>query len=77
MRRPRSTISARRRLSRSSPYAAFGGKRDLLLLALVSYSEHSTARIAEPLAKRPIRKTPAGLAQLFIDQVVARPDRSG
>jgi len=64
-------------LSRSSLYAAFGDKRDLLLQSIDLYSDRGVARFLAALSTRPIR---AGLRQIldgFIDQIVAGPGRKG
>ena len=64
-------------LSRSSLYAAFGDKRDLLLQSIDLYSDRGVARFLAALANRPIR---AGLRRIldgFIDQIVAGPGRKG
>lgn len=65
-------------LSRSSLYAAFGGKRDLLLRAVDRYSDRRTPVIAAMLARRqPVRDAFAGLLHAFIEQIVAGPGRRG
>lgn len=65
-------------LSRSSFYAAFGSKRDLLLRSVDRYIEQRNPRMAEILAQPiPIRAAFASLAQSFIDQIVAGPGRRG
>ncbi len=64
-------------LSRSSLYAAFGDKRDLLLQSIDLYSDRGVARFLAALQTRPIR---AGLRRIlddFIDQIVAGPGRKG
>jgi TetR/AcrR family transcriptional repressor of nem operon len=70
-------LCAATELSRSSLYAAFGGKRDLLLRSLDRYAERGAARIAAVLAAPPIRDAFARLADDFIDQIVAGPGRTG
>jgi len=70
-------LCAATQLSRSSLYAAFGGKRDLLLQSLDRYAEHGTARIAELLATPPLRGALSCLARKFIDQIVEGPGRTG
>jgi TetR/AcrR family transcriptional repressor of nem operon len=70
-------LCAATELSRSSLYAAFGGKRDLLLRSLDSYAEHGTERIAETLTAPPLRAALAVLARRFIYQIVAGPGRTG
>ena len=64
-------------LSRSSLYAAFGDKRDLLLQSIDLYSDRGVARFLDALSTRPIR---AGLRRIldgFIDQIGAGPGRKG
>ena len=59
-------------LSRSSLYATFGSKRDLLLRSVDRYVEQRNPRIAEILARPlPVRDAFAALARQFIDQIVA------
>jgi len=70
-------LCAATRLSRSSLYAAFGGKRDLLLQSLDRYAERGTARIAEMLAAPPLRAALWSLATGFIDQIVEGSGRTG
>ena len=55
------------KLSRSSLYGTFGGKRNLLFRALARYTDHGTARIAAILAPPPIRDALNRLAGNFID----------
>jgi TetR/AcrR family transcriptional repressor of nem operon len=65
-------------LSRSSLYATFGSKRDLLLRSVDRYVEQRNPRIAAILAQPlPIRDAFAALARRFIDQIVAGPGRRG
>lgn len=65
-------------LSRSSLYAAFGSKRDLLLRSVDRYVELRTPRIAALLAQpMSIQDAFASLARQFIDQIVAGPGRRG
>jgi TetR/AcrR family transcriptional repressor of nem operon len=65
-------------LSRSSLYATFGSKRDLLLRSVDRYVEQRTPNIAAILAQPlPIRDVFAALARRFIDQIVAGPGRRG
>lgn len=65
-------------LSRSSLYAAFGSKRDLLLKAIDRYVERRAPDIAGILCQPlPIRAAFAALADRFIDQIVAGPGRRG
>jgi TetR/AcrR family transcriptional repressor of nem operon len=65
-------------LSRSSLYATFGSKRNLLLRSVDRYVEQRNPRIAEILAQPlPIRDAFAALARQFIDQIVSGPGRRG
>jgi TetR/AcrR family transcriptional regulator, transcriptional repressor for nem operon len=65
-------------LSRSSFYATFGSKRNLLLRAVDRYVELRNPQIAEVLARPlPIRDAFAALAQQFIDQIISGPGRRG
>jgi TetR/AcrR family transcriptional repressor of nem operon len=65
-------------LSRSSLYAAFGSKRDLLLRSVDRYVEQRNPRIAAILAQPlPVHDAFAALARRFIDQIVAGPGRRG
>lgn len=65
-------------LSRSSLYAAFGGKRALLHRSLARYEQEAVARITAALAKPlPIRKAVAGFVGELIDRIVAGPGRAG
>lgn len=65
-------------LSRSSLYATFGSKRNLLLRSVDRYVEQRNPRLAEVLAQPiPIRDAFDALAQQFIDQIVAGPGRRG
>lgn len=65
-------------LSRSSLYAAFGGKRTLLHRSLARYEAQGIARIAAALAKPlPIREAIAGFIDDLIDRIVAGPGRTG
>jgi TetR/AcrR family transcriptional repressor of nem operon len=70
-------LCAATELSRSSLYAAFGGKRALLIRSLDRYTDLGTDRIAAILARPPIREALAALLREFIDQIVAGPGRSG
>src|SRR5258708_5963561 len=66
------------RLSRSSLYATFGSKRNLLLRSVDRYVEQRTPRIAAILAQPgPVRDAFAALAEQFIDQIVSGPGRRG
>lgn len=65
-------------LSRSSLYAAFGGKRALLHRSLDRYEEQGIARITAALARPvPVRKAIADFASDLIDGIVAGPGRRG
>jgi TetR/AcrR family transcriptional repressor of nem operon len=65
-------------LSRSSLYATFGGKHDLLLKAVERYSDRRSPVIAAALSRHvPIRDAVAGLLSDFIDQIVAGTGRRG
>lgn len=65
-------------LSRSSLYAAFGGKRALLHRALERYEAQSIARINAALARPvPVREAIAGFVTDLIDRIVAGPGRRG
>jgi TetR/AcrR family transcriptional repressor of nem operon len=65
-------------LSRSSLYAAFGSKRNLLLRAVDHYVEQRTPNIAAVLAQPlPVREAIADLLRRFIDNIVAGPGRRG
>ena len=65
-------------LSRSSLYATFGNKRNLLLRSVARYVERRTPNIAAILERPlPIRDVFAALLEEFIDQIVAGPGRRG
>jgi TetR/AcrR family transcriptional repressor of nem operon len=66
-------------LSRSSLYATFGNKRDLLLQTVDRYVERRTPNIEAVLARQPnnIRKGIAALLREFIDQIVSGAGRRG
>jgi TetR/AcrR family transcriptional regulator, transcriptional repressor for nem operon len=65
-------------LSRSSLYAAFGGKRALLHRSLARYEEEAVTRITAALAKPlPIRAAITGFVGELIDRIVAGPGRAG
>src|SRR5215212_5480036 len=65
-------------LSRSSLYATYGGKRDLLLQSVDRYVEQRSPVIAAVFAKpRPIRDAFAELMRHFIDQIVSGSGRRG
>lgn len=65
-------------LSRSSLYAAFGGKRALLHRSLARYEEQGIARIKAALAKPlPIREAITTFVGELIDRIVAGPGRTG
>lgn len=65
-------------LSRSSLYATFGSKRDLLLRSVDRYVERRTPNIAAILARPlPVREAFAALLREFIDQIIAGSGRRG
>src|SRR5712692_9884766 len=65
-------------LSRSSLYATFGSKRNLLLRSVDRYVEERNPRIAAVLAQPVrIREGFEALARQFIDQIVSGPGRRG
>lgn len=65
-------------LGRSSLYAAFGGKRALLHLALERYEQDALRRIRAALAQpRPVREAIAGFVDGLIERIVAGPGRAG
>ncbi len=65
-------------LSRSSLYAAFGGKRALLHLSLERYQEQGAVRITAALARPgPVRKVIAGFVSELIDRIIEGPGRRG
>jgi len=65
-------------ISRSSLYAAFGDKRNLLLRSLDHYLERGSVRIVEALSRPvPIRQAVSDLIAEFIDAIVAGPGRRG
>lgn len=65
-------------LSRSSLYAAFGGKRALLHRSLDRYEEQGIARIAAALARPvPVREAIAAFVSDLIEGIVAGPGRRG
>jgi TetR/AcrR family transcriptional repressor of nem operon len=65
-------------LSRSSLYAAFGSKKNLLMQTVERYSEQRSSNIAKMLAQSiPVRDAFAALATHFIEQIVAGPGRRG
>jgi TetR/AcrR family transcriptional repressor of nem operon len=65
-------------LSRSSLYAAFGGKRALLHRSLERYSEQGVRRITAALARPgPVRGAIADFVSDLIDGIVAGPGRRG
>jgi TetR/AcrR family transcriptional regulator, transcriptional repressor for nem operon len=65
-------------LSRSSLYAAFGSKRNLLLRSVERYVERRNPQITAVLAQPgPVREAFAALASQFIEQIVAGPGRRG
>jgi TetR/AcrR family transcriptional repressor of nem operon len=65
-------------LSRSSLYAAFGGKRALLHRSLNRYGEQGATRIAAALARPgPVREAVAAFVGDLIDRIVEGPGRRG
>ncbi len=65
-------------LSRSSLYATFGSKRDLLLRSVDRYVEERNPRLAAVLAQPiPVRDAFGKLTRQFIDQIVSGPGRRG
>jgi TetR/AcrR family transcriptional regulator, transcriptional repressor for nem operon len=64
-------------LSRSSLYAAFGDKRDMLFKSLDLYVERRAARIGQVLQRPPFRAALAALLRELIDGIVAGPGRRG
>jgi TetR/AcrR family transcriptional repressor of nem operon len=65
-------------LSRSSLYAAFGGKRALLHRSLDRYQNQGAARITAALARPgPVRKVIAGFVSELIDRIIEGPGRRG
>jgi TetR/AcrR family transcriptional repressor of nem operon len=65
-------------LSRSSLYATFGSKRNLLLRSVDRYVEQRNPRLTAVLAQPlPVRDAFAALARQFIDQIVSGPGRRG
>jgi TetR/AcrR family transcriptional repressor of nem operon len=65
-------------LSRSSLYAAYGGKRALLHRSLARYEEQTVARIRSALSGAlPVRAAVAGFVSGLIDRIVAGPGRAG
>ena len=65
-------------LSRSSLYAAFGGKRALLHQSLQRYEEHGIQRITVALNRpMPIRAALAGFIDELIERIVSGSGRTG
>jgi TetR/AcrR family transcriptional repressor of nem operon len=65
-------------LSRSSLYATFGSKRNLLLRSVDRYVEQRNPRLTAVLAQPlPVRDAFGALARQFIDQIVSGPGRRG
>lgn len=65
-------------LSRSSLYAAFGGKRALLHRSLDRYEEQGAVRISAALTRPgPVREAIAGFVNDLIDRIVEGPGRRG
>jgi TetR/AcrR family transcriptional repressor of nem operon len=71
-------LCAATRLSRSSLYAAFGSKRELLLRSVDRYVERRTPDLAAILAAPvPVREAFAALARRFIDEIISGTGRRG
>ncbi|HSC94718.1 MAG TPA: TetR/AcrR family transcriptional regulator [Burkholderiales bacterium] len=71
-------LCAATRLSRSSLYAAFGGKRELLDQSLRRYEEQGIGRITAALSRPvPVREALAGFVDGLIERIVSGPGRSG
>jgi len=65
-------------LSRSSLYAAFGGKRALLHRSLERYEEQGAARISAALARPgPVRDAIAAFVNELIERIAEGPGRRG
>lgn len=65
-------------LSRSSLYAAFGGKRELLYRALELYEKEALTRIRTALSQPlPVREAIAGFVEGLIERIVDGPGRAG
>jgi len=65
-------------LSRSSLYAAFGGKRELLHRSLDRYQEQAAARVTAALARPgPVRGAIVAFVNDLIDRIVEGPGRRG
>ncbi len=65
-------------LSRSSFYATFGSKRQLLLRSVDRYAERRVANLRDVLARPiPVREAFGSLLDGFIDQIVAGSGRRG
>ncbi len=64
-------------LSRSSLYAAFGDKHDLLLQSIELYADRGAARFTAALASPPIQTALRRVLDDFIDQIIAGPGRRG
>lgn len=64
-------------LSRSSLYAVFGDKHDLLLQSIDLYADRGTARFAAVLAAPPIQSALRRILDEFIGQIVAGPGQRG
>ena len=65
-------------LGRSSLYAAFGDKQELLLRTLDRYEKQGIARITAALGRPvPVREAIAGFIDELIDRIVVGPGRRG
>jgi|SRR5579871_1643548 len=70
-------ICAAGAISRSTLYASFGDKRELLRRSLLRYTDEGAARLRALLANRPIRDGLGAILGVFIDSIVAGPGRRG
>ena len=70
-------ICAATGISRSTLYASFGDKRELLQRALRRYADEGAAWMRALLADRPIRDGLAAVLDAFIESIVAGPGRRG
>jgi TetR/AcrR family transcriptional repressor of nem operon len=71
-------ICAAAGVSRSTLYATFGDKRELLRLTLARYTRNSVTQLGELLAPpQPIRTAIASILAMLVDRIVAGPGRAG
>jgi TetR/AcrR family transcriptional regulator, transcriptional repressor for nem operon len=70
-------ICAATGISRSTLYASFGDKRELLRRSLRRYTDEGTSWMRALLANRQIRDGLAAVLGAFIDSIVAGPGRRG